>query len=357
MAVASYVFNHHRVSLVGLSAVYVLCTGIANFVNFFTVQPRTTSGGPIHDQASEHNHAQASTTQNVDVDVIMGFATGYEIASIHTFVHSIRATGYSGAILLGIHSWTTRHVQLGKRYEVLFKIVPRSTLRKRGCYSCTVSKDILRFYCFKTWLRQQTYRNVFVSDVRDVIFQSNIFEKFQPERQDTLYIYEESYNFTNWQVVDKWVGYLKTNPYLQHDDDNINGTRHMIPVCIGATLGTQLGTLTYLNSMTALLDLTKRECPVLRVSSKLIPGCCYCHKWGFDQAMVNYMLQAGMLPSVTKVRYGQGSVLTVGLLSTSDVKMDDLGFLANDMGERAAAIHQYDRLPGFYWWHNTSLMF
>jgi len=51
-------------------------------------------------------------------------------------------------------------------------------------------------------------------------------------------------------------------------------------------------------------------------------------------------------------------VLTGGLtvLSTADVKMDDLGFVAYDMGERAAAIHQYG-LPGFYWWHNTSLMF
>jgi hypothetical protein len=276
----------------------------------------------------------------VSRDLILGVAEGMKAHEIEPFVASLRQTGFdgdlvllvadlesdalkllssAGARLLRVPRLQAYHARLHSLHAVYPRVIrwassiARDPTRTAARLAASISvRDVRRFFVYYRYLCEcrPAYANVMLSDVRDVVFQSNPFER---EIGDELLCFLEDERLT--------LGTERHNrKWLQTAfGDTVAMELAAEPiVCAGVTIGPRAAMLDYLKVMVTFL---------LGLRAQRI---------GLDQAVHNYVLHRRLVPHARLVPNGQGLVATLGL-----VPAEAVGALVDG----AAVLHQYDRHP------------
>jgi hypothetical protein len=323
---------------------------------------------------------------------VMGMATGLHIYDLEGFVGSLRQSGFSGNIILGINEDAPPEVlkYLKKRnvitktmkytnctYEPFFTAEEMKTEKDqytvKGLTSCAeqypdVKVRWIKFPLGRDWLREcETCTGpVLIADVRDLYFQDDPFGPGSPEVKG-LQAFEEHLNqSTEHWLVDWPVGECK----------GVHLKKPML--CSGTTIGT-------LDAMLKYLDRMYEEMKVWLSDPK-----CRFRSLADDQSIHNWLFYNGDLEDAIAVKNREGIVHTVGfeadLVFSGHIKKlmaeknmtrdeafntplaggesdrtwisseiygmtDEDGFFTNFDGSRSRVVHQWDRAGyGFQKW-------
>jgi hypothetical protein len=290
-------------------------------------------------------------------DLVLAAAEGYEWEHLRPFVESLGASGFDGELRLfadglsaetlerlrsagatvvqprrvrvriagrTFHPYnpkTTRvrwHVQPLYRHAVaaatlLARDRRRATARILGAIS---NIEIARFFWSYLYLSRNRgrYRNVMLTDVRDVVFLRSPFDFPIGDRvhcflEDARYAIRDQVNNSGWLA----------GAYGVEELERI-GDRPIS--CSGVTIGAADAVLEYLEAMVD--DLAR------------LPW-----QWkGMDQGVHNHLLHTGRIARAALVPNADGPVLTVGLM----LREDALAALEGG-SPQLAVVHQYDRHP------------
>ena len=164
-------------------------------------------------------------------------------------------------------------------------------------------------------LKKSEYDQVLLTDVRDVIFQDDLFKKFASYENYLGYsteakkIYEDTVCNANWII--KFFGH----------DEYEKLKKHKI-ICCGTVWGTVNEVIIFSHKMKELL--TKSNF------------------WGAEQAIANYLIYEKLLPieNILESDVNDGIVLTNGWDIQNDIRGDKIFNLS---GKIPAVVHQYDR--------------
>ncbi|HMJ67958.1 MAG TPA: hypothetical protein VK508_03650 [Cyclobacteriaceae bacterium] len=273
----------------------------------------------------------------------MGAVKGYTFPQLRAFVLSLQKTGFNGDLCLIYRDLSGDTLQELRKLNVIlvpmqyrgggalnswsrfWKLIkPVMTVLGKSGIGRLIMKNITplqtsRFYNYNDFLRRNRtkYKNVLISDVRDVIFQGDPFVKFSAAK---VQCYEEDRDIsedTHFNLP--WISAL----FGDHAADRLRSSRI---VCSGTIMGPVEEMIAYIDQMEGLL-----------IDSKDIGI------GGSDQGLHNYLLRtqkhnADIIPN------GRGDVLTVFEPNISRYPMAD-GLFRGPSGEVIPVVHQYDRSP------------
>uniref|UniRef100_A0A7S2XR59 Uncharacterized protein n=1 Tax=Attheya septentrionalis TaxID=420275 RepID=A0A7S2XR59_9STRA len=236
--------------------------------------------------------------------VLMGLASGYGKHTFEQFVGSLRATGFSGAIILGIASDAPRDVlDYLAETNVTVKIVTLGPCT----YHDEPSKCLVglpdyklswaRFPLYKQWLLdcKECTDGIMMTDVQDAYFQADPFTHSSIKYPvPGLMTFEEIYpdlTTENWLTnapIEKCKGYeIGNHPML----------------CSGSTMGTREGILSYIDVMMKELDVWNKDKQCH--SSTMV---------GDDQSIHNHLYYSGMFGKDTAaIPHRTGPIHVVGV--------------------------------------------
>lgn len=245
------------------------------------------------------------------VDVVMGYATGYDAADVAPFVRSLRAV-HAGPIVLVVDPSPDLSAFLAD-YEV--EVVAAS--RSEGWKPHPVMG---RFAAYDRLMAERSdVRHVLLTDVRDVVFQACPFspapaglEVFSEDDQRPLG--DHAFNMKHLRAVvgDEMASALADKPCL----------------CVGTVIG----------PVAAARRLCRLILTLGAVPRSEVGGC-----FGADQAAFNLAVHLGLVDASVSANHGR--VATVGLSSGDGLTVTAAG-LQNPSGDYSPVVHQYDRHPG-----------
>lgn len=286
---------------------------------------------------------------------ILGAATGYPPQLVAPFVSSLVNIGYDGDLVLFInpdqladyqhyyqqHQQTLniRFVQSvigqfktkkkkGKLYRSVIKkisaMLPVDFFRplKAKLLHVTGYPHVGRFFEYqKCLLNHPEYTHVLLSDVRDVVFQSDPFEDIE----DTVYagmenrqvqLSDDHYN-KGW-ILDAY----GPEVYEQLKSRQIS--------CSGVTIGSASAIKKYIEQMIA--EFLRQ--PYKKMSDRI-----------YDQAMHNKLIHFNEIEQVSLCHPLESKIATLGLMDVSDFRFNEKGQLLNLDDSIVPIVHQYDRHP------------
>lgn len=164
------------------------------------------------------------------------------------------------------------------------------------------------------------YESILLSDIRDVIFQDDIFPRLEPDR---VALFEESEGFSELNINGRWYR-------TAYGETAFRKVRGKMPVCIGVIAGPAGLIHSIVDEFAA--EIARRP-----------PA-------GIEQAMFNYMLQEKRFhtPWNSLPNY-QAGVAT--LSSNKDVKVRTRivsGRILDNQGKPYPIVHMYDRVPDYF---------
>jgi hypothetical protein len=281
-------------------------------------------------------------------NLILGVAEGMSWQAIEPFVVSLRRTGFEGDVVLlvadldrstldslaaaGVDVVTVRRLQVRvagrrlhpyharlRRLQPLYptairwasSFAPDPRLAAARLAAPISVRDVRRFFVYYRHLsnRRDTYANVMLTDVRDVLFQGNPFD-FEIGERLHCFLEDSRERLATQHHNQKWLRAAFGDEVVSELGDR--------PIsCAGVTIGSDELVLSYLGVMVEFLLKLRQQ------------------GTGLDQAVHNYVLQKGLVPHARLVPNGAGVVATLGT-----VPEHDLNALLD-----APVLHQYDRHP------------
>ena len=350
-----------------LYATSCLLLWILSWTNLWTLSTDTTSSQQQQEQEQLEQNKCNPTHSSSHSATVIGLAVGYNLETFQRFVGSLRRTGYAGHILVGIDETTTSHNMEITNYltqqNVTVYILQSTNCTAAYYQASTVIQCVTPYPDLKVrwskyalaadWLRACATCTgpVLLTDVRDVLFQSNPFTGAYNNITSLQLFAEHPVQSTMHKLVKKPI--LKCRHVVY---------KHKSMLCSGTTAGPRKEMLQYLEMMKAELQAWAAE----------PPHCPLSHKPGGDQAVHNYLYYAGKLPSTIPTviaPFGQGMVNTAAAWAQvlqweydeNSSKNNNLGldflvahnvtdpqgyFLQSDGITRSAVVHQFDR---FHW--------
>lgn len=297
----------------------------------------------------------ASTSSSL----VLGFAARLPPRLFAPFAHSLRATGFSGRVGLVLGHYDADEAdELGNlfdftvcvdnRYERVHPSLAialhtiRETPRVRRAYPLAfiaTASAVGERRSFDWWsaleyelegLQALRYRHyydilqglgedadqVFLTDVRDVLFQRDPFQR--PLQELEVFLEEPTIKIGTEPFNRKWIRNLYGASELTAIGDETAS-------CSGTVAGRRQAVLHYLKEMIAAIGWRRRPLG------------------SHDQGVHNHLLRRGRLGAVTIVQNGLGRVLTMGGMSR--IHRDGAGTVLNADGSVPAVLHQYDRHP------------
>lgn len=290
-------------------------------------------------------------------DLVLAAVQDYDWERLRPFVESLAAAGYRGEtrfFVSGVPASTLaelrrRGVVLERARRLRFRVAghvvqpydPRTTRVRwhlqplygravRGLALASSDRrtatarfagalanvEVARYFWYWLYLsrNRERYRNVMLTDVRDVLF---LADPFDFETGGAVCSFAEDERFTIARQVNNR-GWLH-GAYGQAAVDEL-GDRPI--VCSGVTIGAAQAVFAYLTEMVDRLARLARQ-----------------YK-GMDQGVHNYVLHKGFVPNSRIVPNRHGPVLTVGLMTPDDA----VAAVRERRGE-LRVVHQYDRHP------------
>ena len=252
----------------------------------------------------------ATSIPTVTGDVVLGYATRYDVADIAPFVRSLRAV-FTGAVALVVDDQPELSAFLAE--HGVLAIHPEAP---PGWRPHAVME---RFAAFDRLLGQwPEASSVLLTDVRDVIFQAAPFEP-APARLETFVEFEDGalgdhgFNMKYLRAVG--------------GDALAEAVADRPCVCVGTVMGPR--------------DVIVRFCRTLLMLAA-IPRSALGGAFGADQAACNLAIHLGLVEADIRPNYGR--VATLGLTRGEILGFSD-GRVTNPDGGWSAIVHQHDRHP------------
>jgi len=248
--------------------------------------------------------------------LIMGTAFRCDIKDVWVFVESLRRH-YQGEALLLISS---RYPALAK-YLVSRNVVP---VFFDAPYWMRVHVQIGRYVRYGEILRGSTrfFERVFLTDVTDVLFQSDPFAD-PPAGQLLFFMEHPTRTIGSDQMNAMWVNQIYGPRGLELLKDK--------PIsCSGTTIGAHQPLLDYVDL------LLKHANPEVLAR--------YPEYRGHDQGIHNYLLHTGALPLVQTIPNAR-HVYTLGAVPQEEIVLGPGGTILDPQGLRPPIIHQYTYHP------------
>lgn len=242
------------------------------------------------------------------VDVVLGYATGYDAHDIAPFVRSLRAV-FDGEIALVVDD----------RPDVLALLDHHGVRRLTPATvdGWTPHAVMARFAAFDRYLSGRTdVRGVLITDVRDVLFQK---PPFAPPPA-MLEVFVEG---------DRLGDHAFNMKYLRALVGDAMGTAlaDAPSVCVGTVIGPCREIIRFCRMVLMLAAIPRSE----------LGGA-----FGADQAACNIAVHMGLLEARVNDNYGR--VATIGL-TPGDTLTLRAGEVVNPDGSISAIVHQHDRHP------------
>ncbi|MHA1345000.1 MAG: hypothetical protein ACTSO3_01235 [Candidatus Heimdallarchaeaceae archaeon] len=236
------------------------------------------------------------------IDLVAGYARGYNAEQIRPFLKSLRETGYKGKILLFANGGAAEEA---KNWNVDLRPCPKPKIK--------VHSD--RFVCLQEALENSDSKGILLSDTRDVIFQRDPALGLP---SDGLNAFEEDDSKS-----------IETCPYnslwikLGYDKEMFEKLKTYPISCVGTVCGDAASIKYYLKRL--------RE-EVERIQPKTLKP--------QDQGAHNYLIR-GQIES--RVWHNEeGEIYTVGYIHRGSVKIENDN-IVNQSGKVPTVIHQWDR--------------
>jgi hypothetical protein len=290
-------------------------------------------------------------------DLILGAVDSYNWEAVRPFVESLRSTGYDGELRFfvsnvsdetaarlrdeGVELTRPRRVQLrvrgkkwspynwktnrlrwysqplyGKAVRALAALSPDPRLTKARLGGALGNLAIARYFWYFDYLSRTvgSYRNVMVTDVRDVVFTGNPFD-FDIGSSVHMFLENEEDTIGSHPPSKSWlVGAYGHETFDALSDRPI--------VCSGVTIGAAPAVLAYLGVMVDELARLDRQFD------------------GMDQGIHNYLLYNDLVPDVRFSGNEDGPVVTLALIPPERAIS-----LVYDRDPPPKVVHQYDRHP------------
>jgi len=223
--------------------------------------------------------------------IVLTTAIGYGVEQVEPFITSLKATGYKGRIACVCDACPAREWLIEQGVEIVNDIPSGFHVNTR------------RFLAWKEKLRGIDEPAI-LSDIRDVIFQSNP-ETHMPTEGIHAYQEDESMTISSCPYNSQWMHEIFG--VVKHGDKPI--------ICAGITAGRLV-----------------EYCTVMWEALRTLPA-----RVGLDQAIHNHICRSGRL-AVTIHPRGDGGVNTIGYCESVEVENGIIG-------EGQCMVHQYDRFP------------
>ncbi len=263
-------------------------------------------------------------------NLIIGAGMNLHIKSLYRFSKSARSSCHHCTIILilthdGVHSDDFK--LLAEIFNLqLLTYEDLAVVRTEKAFQTMVVHG-RRWIIFNDYLRKQetlgkTFDNVFFSDVRDTVFQRNVFD-YMDALGDGLYAFLEDaqVSIATQNINAHWVKTCYDEQTLQ-----IIGNKSVS--CSGTVLGTWKAIMAYLSIMTS--ELLSRSDACLTTA-------------GNDQGIHNYIIHRVAPPGIKihMIPHETGFVGTLGV--TTWLKRNKFGLVLNMKKEIYAVVHQLDR--------------
>lgn len=255
-------------------------------------------------------------------NLILTIAENYNYEKIKPFVESLQNTGFNGDLVIFCHNLDKNAVKKLKEKKVTlveYKKNPiRLNLSKEKKINFILSKKLhifqYRHILYYLFLKKYShkYKNVFLTDIRDVIFQKDPFD-FNLGNKLNVFLEEEK--IKDCPINSKWI--------IESYGNNIYNTiKSNLISCAGTTIGSTANVFKYLKKMIRNVE-----------------------TYWCDQAVHNYLIYTGKI-KLLKLNYNfDGPVLTMGKIPLSKIKKrfdKKSKLLLNESLETINVLHQYD---------------
>lgn len=241
-------------------------------------------------------------------NLILGAAFGYNIDKVKPFVLSLRRH-FDGLVVFVVDNVSNDLARFYEEYDII-TYVPDSPIRKG--YG---NVDRFRFYldCLENF---EDVDNVMLSDIRDVVFQSDPFVDYP---KHDIELFAEPEIFGKCAHNGPWYNGL-------YGAEQLDKIKDQYVLCAGTTLGKFSTIVQYI---TILIE----EISKLEVAGKAHGTC--------DQAVHNYIVYTGRFADYRINHNGEGLVSTMH--HSNILNFNRQGLLLNNDGTPTPVVHQYDR--------------
>jgi hypothetical protein len=221
--------------------------------------------------------------------------------------------------LARIHRW------LAARMPVSVDAGPRDVLRWRRLATEFHHIGCSRFFSYLAYLEdlREPASHVLLTDVRDVLFQSDPFS-YAPADGLALALHKRSDTFLSEPINARWLDYA-------YGRERWKAFANRPISCAGTTLGTFSAIREYLTRMSAEL---------IRLTPRLVG------QDGLDQGVHNFLLNTGRLPPAQLAENGKGPFATMHGEDLAVFRRDERKRILNQDGSVVPIVHQFDRIPG-----------
>lgn len=252
----------------------------------------------------------SSTFAAVSEDLILGYATGYDVADVAPFVRSLRAV-FDGQVALVVDPDPVLLDFLAAHRVDAVSPAPA------GETAWAPHPVVARFAAFDQLMRQRPHaRHVLLTDVRDVVFQAAPFEP-QPRMLEFFTEYadgvlgDHAFNMKHLRAVggEAIARAVADKPCL----------------CVGTVMGPREEMMRFCRTLLMLAAIPRSE-----------SGAAF----GADQAACNIAVHMGLVAGEIVPNYGR--VATIGLTTGAHLGIVD-GRIVNPDGGVSAIVHQHDR--------------
>jgi hypothetical protein len=238
---------------------------------------------------------------------VFGYATGYVAADLMPFVRSLRAC-FDGEIVLAVDD----RPDIRALFEE-YGVTATSALPKGAWAPHPVME---RFAAYDVWLAARPWvKQVLLTDVRDVIFQSDPFA--DPATQLEVFIESEGATLKDHRFDQKYLKALVGPEVAARIDERPC-------LCVGTVFGPAPAVSRLCKAILLLAAIPRSE----------IGGI-----FGADQAACNLAVHLGLVGAEVRANYGR--VATIGDRAQPTLRED--GLISNPDGSLSPVVHQYDR--------------
>ena len=247
-------------------------------------------------------------------NLIIGLIKGYNWSIIRTFFISLISANYQNYdLVIFVDKLSEETLNKIKLCGAIVIDIPQKNLNYHELVK-------YKWKLFSDYLKENRdkYNLVFTTDVRDVIFQKDIFKYYENNNKPFISFTLEDVTLRN-QVNEHWVKqFCKNDKEYERiaDEQAING---------GIIIS---NTDLFIEFCDALLE-------TLSKSSKI-----------FEQGAINYLIYYKKLFSDSVIiTDNNGPIVTIFINKKNITHLNSENYLLNYKGEIAAIIHQYDRKP------------
>ena len=239
-------------------------------------------------------------------NLIIGFWSGLPFGELEPFLASLRNTGFDGDLCILVDNVTAETVRQLVAHGVVVERLGQSA-QNRMASQCS------RFFAYLDFLarHEDRYRHVMLTDLRNVVFQSDPFA--QPFPSDVVFAHERC-RLVDSAMNRRWVEQAYGRPVAEN-------MRNCLVSHTGATFGTIGGVLKYLTAMTS--ELTSR--PVAMEE-------------GIEQGVHNYVVHVRP-PRGGWLDTGDSIVATMRNIGADSLEVSDRGVLVE--GRLVPVVHRW----------------